>query len=65
MTITMGRYYLRTLVVLAALVLAASMLVVHSRPARAAFPGANGKIGFDTTRDVNEEIYAMNPNGTW
>jgi len=63
MTITMDRYYLRTLVVLAALVLAASMLVVQSRPARA-FPGANGKIGFDTTRNVNEEIYAMNPNST-
>jgi Tol biopolymer transport system component len=32
--------------------------------AHAAFPGANGKIAFDTTRDGNSEIYSMNPDGT-
>src|SRR3712207_1968245 len=41
--------------------------------AQAAFPGANGKIVFDSTRDdatdpfediANREIYSMNPDGT-
>lgn len=32
--------------------------------ARAAFPGANGKIAFQTLRDQNWEIYSMNPDGT-
>jgi Tol biopolymer transport system component len=32
--------------------------------ARAAFPGSNGKIAFVSFRDGNQEIYAMNPNGT-
>ena len=32
--------------------------------ARAAFPGANGKIVFETNRDGNEEIYTMNSDGT-
>ena len=31
---------------------------------RAAFPGANGKIVFETNRDGNEEIYTMNADGT-
>jgi Tol biopolymer transport system component len=32
--------------------------------ARAAFPGANGKIVFRTNRDGNAEIYTMNADGT-
>jgi Tol biopolymer transport system component len=32
--------------------------------ARAAFPGTNGKIVFETNRDGNEEIYTMNSDGT-
>ena len=32
--------------------------------ARAAFPGANGRIVFETNRDGNEEIYTMNSDGT-
>ena len=32
--------------------------------AHAAFPGANGKIAFETARDGNYEIYSMNPDGT-
>jgi TolB protein len=30
----------------------------------AAFPGTNGKIAFVSDRDGNEEIYAMNPDGS-
>ena len=33
-------------------------------PAIAAFPGANGKIAFNTNRDGNLEVYVMNPDGT-
>src|SRR5918993_4906550 len=41
-----------------------TMLLVVDEPAGAAFPGQNGKIAFDSTRDGgNEEIYTMNPNG--
>lgn len=32
--------------------------------ATASFPGANGRIVFQTNRDGNAEIYAMNANGT-
>ncbi len=31
---------------------------------RAAFPGLNGKIAFETGRDGNSEIYSMNPDGS-
>lgn len=39
-------------------------LVTPVKPAQAAFPGYNGKIAFQSYRDGNSEIYAMNPNGT-
>ncbi|HET9436987.1 MAG TPA: hypothetical protein VFO64_02210 [Gaiellaceae bacterium] len=32
--------------------------------AGAAFPGGNGKIAFTTSRDGNQEIYVMNPDGS-
>jgi TolB protein len=32
--------------------------------ANAAFPGGNGKIAFVSTRDGNQEIYTMNPDGS-
>jgi Tol biopolymer transport system component len=32
--------------------------------ARAAFPGTNGKLVFETNRDGNAEIYTMNADGT-
>lgn len=32
--------------------------------ARAAFPGANGKLVFETNRDGNEEIHTMKSDGT-
>jgi TolB protein len=33
-------------------------------PAGATWPGANGEIAFETTRDGNHEIYVSNPDGT-
>lgn len=33
-------------------------------PAVAAFPGANGKIAFNSDRDGSSDIWAMNPNGS-
>ena len=63
-TTNTNHYFLKALVMLAALAVAVSSLVQEARPAHAAFPGANGRIVFDTNRDGNEEIYAMNPNGT-
>ena len=34
-------------------------------PAESAFPGANGKIAFQSNRDdPNHEIYSMNPDGS-
>jgi Tol biopolymer transport system component len=41
------------------LVLIAGAVTVY-----AAFPGANGKIAFDSDRDGNEEVYVMNADGT-
>jgi Tol biopolymer transport system component len=46
------------------LALAAVLLVAAQEPARAAFPGTNGKIVFVSDRHGNEEIYTMNPDGT-
>ena len=37
---------------------------VTAPTAQAAFPGANGKIAFTSTRDGNLEIYVMNADGT-
>jgi len=49
-----------------AAVLAASVVgVVAAGPAgSSAFPGANGKIAFESDRDHNYEIYVMNPDGS-
>jgi Tol biopolymer transport system component len=44
-------------------VLALVALGVASR-AEAAFPGINGKIAFQSNRDGNDEIYAMNADGS-
>ncbi len=41
-----------------------SSLLAGPRPASAAFPGANGKVVFESTRDGNYEIYVMNADGT-
>ena len=48
-----------------ALVTAAMLAAATSSVAHAAFPGENGKIVFQTNRDVNNaEIYTMNADGT-
>jgi Tol biopolymer transport system component len=39
-------------------------LVATQPPAQASLPGQNGKIAFVSLRDGNEEIYAMNADGT-
>ena len=33
-------------------------------PAQGAYPGANGRIAFESNRDGNLEIYSMNPDGS-
>ncbi len=45
-------------------VILASGLLVAPPPAEAAFPGLNGKIAFRTNRDSNDEVYAMNADGS-
>jgi TolB protein len=47
-----------------ALLVALSIAAIAAGESRAAFPGANGKIVFETNRDGNAEVYTMNPNGT-
>lgn len=49
--------------VLLILLLALVASLQPAAPAAAAFPGANGKIVFDTERDGNSEIYTMDPSG--
>jgi Tol biopolymer transport system component len=40
------------------------VMLVLPAGAQAAFPGANGRIVFTSSRDGNPELYAMNPDGT-
>ena len=47
-----------------ALLALVAALVTRSAPAGAAFPGANGKIAFDSDRDGNVEVYMMNADGS-
>lgn len=57
----------RTLLLLTALAtLVAGLLAqgVMAKPAEAASPGENGKIAFESKRDGNFEIYAMDPDGS-
>ena len=48
---------------LAALALTVSLATLAAR-SEAAFPGTPGKIGFDSTRDGNTEIYVMDADGS-
>ena len=51
--------------VIAETALATSLLVLAvTRPAEAAFPGANGRIVFSSLRDGDREIFTMKPDGT-
>ena len=60
-----GRHLLRRSgVASSAFVLALALAAIAAGQARAAFPGTNGKIVFETNRDGNEEIYTMHADGT-
>ena len=70
---TTTNHFVRALVLLLALVLAAGTLIQGAGPAKAAFPGANGKIAFESERTTgrgvdnptgDSEIFIMNPDGT-
>ena len=43
---------------------AAALLWPHPGQAGAAFPGANGKIAFQSDRDGNFEVYVINADGS-
>jgi Tol biopolymer transport system component len=47
-----------------ALILLTGITTPGLLPARAAFPGANGMIAFNTGRDGDQEIYVMNADGS-
>ena len=57
-----GDFMRYALIVLLGLVIVGG--ATTSQPTDAAFPGANGKIAFHTTRDVFTEIYTMNSDGS-
>src|SRR6187551_3535941 len=40
------------------------VLVALGAPAHASFPGQNGKIAFNSSRDGSNQIYLMNPDGS-
>jgi dipeptidyl aminopeptidase/acylaminoacyl peptidase len=54
----------RSVLAASALVVSVAIAAIAAGQARAAFPGTNGKIVFETNRDGNEEIYTMNADGT-
>jgi dipeptidyl aminopeptidase/acylaminoacyl peptidase len=56
-------FYALVVAVLLALGLIGAV-VAATDPAKAAFPGHNGKIAFASNRDGNWEIYTMNSDGT-
>jgi Tol biopolymer transport system component len=58
------RLLLRSFLASSALVVAFTLAAMAAGQARAAFPGTNGKLVFETNRDGNEEVYTMNADGT-
>src|SRR5204862_157480 len=54
----------RGLTLTANLAVSAIIALALAQSALAAFPGQNGKIAFESTRDGNYEVYAMNADGT-
>jgi len=67
------RFRLRVLVLLAAVVLAAGLLLLKTKPAEATFPGDNGRIAFVSDRTTGAgvdnptgdlEVFTINLNGT-
>jgi len=64
-TLRIDRIRVLSISILAALVLTlATLFLIAGEPARAAFPGSNGKIAFTSSRDGNLDIYLMNPDGS-
>jgi WD40-like Beta Propeller Repeat len=60
-----GKYLLRGWALgTSALVVSVTIAAIGASQARAAFPGTDGRIVFETNRDGNEEIYTMNADGT-
>src|ERR687888_285675 len=66
MTTPLGRKRLpgRSALAASTFVLVLTLAALAAGEARAAFPGTNGKLVFETNRDGNEEIYTMNADGT-
>ncbi len=61
----MRKTFLLLASVMLALVLASGVALTSGmEPAKAAFPGKNGKVAFVSDRDGNEEIYLTNADGT-
>ena len=58
------RFVLLASTVLAALLAGGAALVALGGTAQAAFPGNNGEIAFDGTRNGNTGIYTMRPDGS-
>ena len=54
----------RSVLASVALALALALATLGAGQARAAFPGTNGNLIFETNRDGNEEIYTMNADGS-
>ena len=54
----------RSILVLGTAAVLVAGVVAAMGPAQGAYPGANGRIAFETNRDGNLEIYSMNPDGS-
>src|SRR5215211_8248538 len=59
-----NNYKALLIIVLAVLVAAELLGVAAVDPARAAFPGTNGKIAFDRVAGGNDDVYTINADGT-
>jgi len=58
-----GRLFIATLL-MTTLVFSMALMLMPTQLAWAAFPGANGKIAFDSIRDGDWEIFVMNSDGS-
>src|SRR4051812_24058244 len=56
-----GRVGVRVLV---AALAACAALLGSASPARATFPGANGKIAFSTDQSADPQVFTVNPDGS-
>ncbi len=58
------RAFLESLALLGVMAAVLAVLALGRSPAESAFPGANGKIAFESIRDGDFEIFVMNADGT-